>query len=318
MSQSDLLDLLLGLILVLVALIGLWQGIVRTLLFLAGSLLGSELALWWSDNVGDLLADWFPLSIGTGRFVAATGLIVATMILVGSGFSPLIWRYPRDWRNRAGGLLSGIALGALTLGLILRYYFIFLQDNADAALGDTRIASALWSDFHWVVAAAALTLVAMVILGWILGPPEPDHSALLSQARPQVVPSRSDHRTPPPPPPRPDAYSSLEQAPPIPKTYVASADESLYAGPATNGPVRVQEFDVPNAWDDLEPAAEAPARLESVPEYGTQRATASDTVSFATEEPRERRESAGICPNCGMLLRSGDAYCPDCGFPVES
>lgn len=316
MSQSDLLDLLLGLILVLVALIGLWQGIVRTLLYLAGSLLGSELALWWSDDIGDLLADWFPLSNETGHFVAATGLIVATMILVGSGFSPLIWRYPRDWRNRAGGLLSGLALGALTMGLIIRYFFIFLQDDANTALGDTRVASALWSDFHLVVAAAGLTLAVMVILGWILGPPEPDHSALLGQAKPRSVPSRIEY--PSSRAQNADAYSAAQQTPPVPKTPIPPVDESLYAGPATNGPVSFKDMDESRGWGGADSAAETASRLENVPEYGAQRSSASDTVSFATEELRERRESAGICPNCGMLLRSGDAYCPDCGFPVES
>jgi uncharacterized membrane protein required for colicin V production len=328
MTQSDLLDILIGAIILLIALIGLWQGIGRTLLYLCGTFLGSELALWWADNLGDQLSDVLPLSDPTGRFVAATAMIVASLIVVGAGFSPLIWRYPKQWRNRLGGFIAGAALGAITLGLILRYYFLFLQSEAQSALGDTRFAVRLWQDFHLVVLISALALGLMVIVGWVMGAPEPergpDYTAPVRRSAPASAAPRSDG-------PRfdMDPYAPVSSSP--------SHDSSATYRPAPVIPNPEPPFPVPGQQDapNNGPDAEETARsrrddaydqsdsdylianaLRDNPDYGVQRSAATEAVTYATEGVAERRESAGICPNCGMLLRKGDAFCPDCGFPA--
>ncbi|MGD9711491.1 MAG: zinc ribbon domain-containing protein [Thermomicrobiales bacterium] len=327
MNQSTLLDILIGLIIGLVAVIGLWQGIVRTLLYLGGSLLGSELALWWADDLGDRLADWLPLSVATGRFVSSTLFIIAAMVLVGSGFGPLIRRYPGDWRNRAGGLIAGLGLGTLTIGLVLRYYFVFLRGEAQSALGDTRIASALWSDFNVLVLSIGLGLALMIVVGWILGPPDADFvQEFEAQAayRGSSVLARSNSYAP-------SGSRACRSSTAVHELTVHENRQDYDLAPTLT-----DERQMPHApaasdhpahlYDDVPASHHSPLPdafisrsigVSDMPEYGAKKSSASEALSFKAEEARDRRESSGICPNCGMLLRQGDAFCPDCGFPVD-
>ncbi len=322
MTQSDILDVLIGAIILLVALIGLWQGIVRTLLYLCGAFLGSELALWWADDIGDRLADWLPLATGTGRFVASTAMIIATMVIMGACFGTLIWRYPNDWRNRAGGLISGLVLGVLTIGLVLRYYFLFHPTSADAAIGDTNLAWRLWDDFNVIVAISAIALLVMVIAGWVIGPVDQELAAVSTDSgRLGSQSSPVQHETP-----RPQFTELQAQAAPGEPSLAGrpvqsrGLEESLFAAPSTNGPPQPEPTVAPSpsTFDGRAVRSEGSDPFRGDPEFAPHRASATETVTFSTEGNDERRESAGICPNCGMLLKPGDAYCPNCGFPVES
>lgn len=309
MNQRDVLDLLFAAIVLLIGLIGLWQGIGRTLLYLAGALLGSEFSLWWADDLGDVLSDWLPITDSTGRFVAATGMIVATMIAVGAGFSPLIWRYPKEWRNRVGGLVAGIVLGCVSLGLILRYYFLFLQTRAQSALGESRLAIRLWEDFQWVILGSIVALASLVIIGWVLGRPEiergpeyltpipePGQSAARDLAGESRYAFDAGNRSP--------VRERRQVAPYQPATPVAPPGRSDRSDTLT-----AEEPAVEDVFD-----ATIPTVIRDTPDFGTHRSAAADAVTYATEGTRDRRDSAGICPNCGMLLRKGDTFCSDCGF----
>ena len=337
MTESNLLDLLIGSIIVLVAVIGYWQGIVRSLLYLTGALLGSELALWWSDNVGDRLGDWLPMESDTGRFVSAVLMILVSMLLIGAGLGSSQRFSIRDRRSRAGGVVIGAFWGAITVGFVIRYFFIHLETRATDALSDTRVATFLWDQFDWIIAAAVVTAAAMMIIGWVLGPTEIDQDSLVSPISAYAVAKQSDRRLAPVADIRIDPNGPSEGMPPSysapsgseAKASTRSSDElspnAAYASsvaPASTtpefgrAPVMTRVESVHDS-EDQGGRSSADGTLSNIDIFAPLKTSVTETVTFATENAADRRASAGMCPNCGMLLRQSDAFCPDCGFPTE-
>jgi uncharacterized membrane protein required for colicin V production len=321
MTESDLLDALIAAIIVLVALIGFWQGALRTLLFVAAALLGSELALWWSDNLGDHLADLLPLELATGAFVASVVFILATLLLVGGGFGTLARGYPLDWRSRVAGMVVGLALALLTVSLVIRYFFIHMQQRATDALADTRLASFLWERSDWVVLGTVGAVLAMLVIGWVLGPA--GESAVSSADSPAAHTRASDAPRQGGRAARFDVGDSgsqgdrdgIPQTPLVDRELSPLADSQIFAPATSNLDTDRDGASSPSA----EPEGISPTeqRLMDDIAFAPFVAAATDTVTFAAEGPADRRESSGVCPNCGMLLRRGDGFCPDCGFPVS-
>ena len=161
MSESTVLDALLGAIILLVALIGYWQGIVRSLILIAGAMIGSELALWWSDEAGDWLSDVLPWNPDTGRFVASTAFIVGASLLLGVTLGNMTARPASRARDRFTGIAVSLAAAALIIGLVIRYFHVHMATEADDALGETRLALALWEQFDWIVLVTAIGGVMM-------------------------------------------------------------------------------------------------------------------------------------------------------------
>jgi uncharacterized membrane protein required for colicin V production len=340
MSESTVLDALLGAIILLVALIGYWQGIVRSLILIAGAMIGSELALWWSDEAGDWLSDVLPLNPDTGRFVASTAFIVGASLLLGVTLGNMTARPAFRARDRFTGIAVSLAAAVLIIGLIIRYFHVHMATEADDALGETRLALALWEQFDWIVLVTAIGGVLMAVLYWILGAPGSESRAISSPSAtanawsgtarssssppiaqtPTMQRANSRHQTMP----SDDyaAYRSNNHA--EPSASRSGSEQARQANlPAEDQPAARAEPDTTTSIAGFEapPVSErtSPSRssIAQTSEFDRQYAPVASTLSFSTDEVLDSGSSSGICPNCGMLLTSGDQFCPDCGHPVE-
>jgi uncharacterized membrane protein required for colicin V production len=339
MTESTLLDALLAAIIVLVALIGYWQGIVRSQLLICGALIGSELALWWSDTTGDWLADVLPFSEGTGRFVASNVLILGSSLMLGVLPGTMVLRPATGIRDRLGGVAVSLGAALLIIGLVIRYFHIHMAARAEDAFSDTRLALALWEQFDWIVLISAVSGVAAVILFWVLGSTESSRNVnvrtspgdaragnALASGRQSPRKSFAEH-TPVDQVRRAsnNDYSvygandgtgsrEIHQAAPAPRSTVLSQDRSSAVAEPVENKSRTDDHDIG-----------AGARASAVRPPGTssaaferQYAPVAETLAFSDDHKAPGDNvSSGMCPNCGMLLTSGDQFCPDCGRAVE-
>ena len=340
MTESAVLDVLLGAIIVLVALIGYWQGIVRSLLVIGGALIGSELALWWSDNAGDRLADVLPFSPDTGRFVAATVLILLASLVLGVLPGNLASRPEPVLRERLGGIGASLMSALLIIGLVIRYFHIHMAARAQDALQDTHLALALWDRFDWIVLASAISGVAALVVFWVLGSPEPELRSFNTHAMSPgswTSTSRSSNRE--------SSGTDLSRHRPLERVPAASTNDHALYGMANADDERVQRItdtyqqldgsrddllgpvagvvltESDTGGQDIDSAGQTSAVRSAASQssdFNQQYAAVAAALAFSDERVRpDEQSSPGICPNCGMLLGSGDLFCPDCGHPVD-
>lgn len=338
MTESTVLDALLGAIIVLVALIGYWQGIVRSLMVIGGTLIGSELALWWSDEAGDRLADVLPFNPDTGRFVASTALIVGSALVLGVLLGNMTSRPPAGRRDRLTGVAVSLVSALLIIGLVIRYFHIHMAARAEDALSDTRLALALWDQFEWIVLVSSVVGVALLILSWVLGAPETgsrgEHdqpsrtSSWASEARSSITTASTRERSPRRPSDHVQTSSNNDHA-----LFGAAGElESLkIEHPAAQQSHSSAPHETRSRIDDetgrtqsltgseetrSPGATRTPAGLSA--DFDRQYAPVASTLAFSDDDNDvNAQSSSGICPNCGMLLKSGDQFCPDCGHPVD-
>ena len=318
MTESTVLDVLLGGIIILVALIGYWQGIVRGLLVLGGALVGSELSLWWSDDIGDNLAKLLPFNSDTGRFVASTVLIVGSALVLGVAPGNLAFRPASGLRERLGGIGVSLVSALLIIGLFIRYFTIHMAARADEALSDTHLALALWEHFDWFVLVSVISGVGLLVLLWVLGAPGPvsqSSYARASAANSWTSISRSAKAE--------ASGGSQSQHRPVNRVPPASnSDYAVYGKSDGGGPMEIQrataapqQFSSPEGDQSSSGASAADSQG---PAFERQYAPVASTLAFTDDDNASDDQPAkGICPNCGMLLSSGDQFCPDCGHPVD-
>ncbi|CAN5775096.1 hypothetical protein BH23CHL5_BH23CHL5_06260 [soil metagenome] len=328
MTEQNLLDALLAAILVTIGVIGYWRGVARSLIVLAGALIGSELALWWSNDVGDRFSSALPLADETGRFVAATGIIVLATLMLGVGCGSAFSTSAARRRDRAGGVLISSAAGTLVVALVIRFFYIHMESRATGALGDTRLASLLWEQFDLLIALIAMLVAAVLVVNWILGEEVDDEDSVLSlgsfqdkSRQKRAATSAASARVPdrgftsaPGRSQQTDglkresgSYSDVENDSDPFAAFRQAGSESLKqhspAGPASalssgnvTSSARVADAaEFPDVASDHEP----------------------DALLLRDEDGETSQEGGGICPNCGMLLKHGDQYCSDCGYATD-
>jgi uncharacterized membrane protein required for colicin V production len=335
MTEGDILDLLLAGIVLLMALIGTWQGVVRMLMAGFGALLGSELGLWWSDNAGDWLARPLPISEPSARFAAAAiaivGMAVALMTLLGR---TVMTATPRgSWRERIGGAVAGVAVAVLMLGLIVRYFHLHQFEQAEAAFDGTRIAARLWTQAEWVALGVTLIILVLAVVFWVLGP-DTGSLGIASRVSPltawnessRVSSMRSNDGS------RQTTAWSASRPSSSWEAATAGTAEASSAGMAsdTSGDAASGVSSAPaGAAVDIESQSETAHQEEAQDWNGFGRPMRwSDDSEDPDDDARTKRSDDGVsgndhkraegrlCPNCGALITTDDQYCAECGNPV--
>lgn len=296
MSESILLSLIFAGIIALFGYVGASVVLARGFALSVAVFVGAEAALWWGDQIGARLSDWFSVSGETGRFLAAMGLLlVVTMLLGFAGSLVLAWGTPTRWGALLGGVL-GAANGALLIAMALRlYYLAYAGQLTSDPLDDSIVTRVLWRNFDWFILGFAV--VATVLLLYTrfsrLHVTVPDPSVRVNPARPV-----------PPPVPRPDSRARRieESRPLISQPARASGPSNGEAGKMTT-PV-------------IDDTIYAPPKAATVTgERIIERTMVVDVQETRVELP-SARNTVRFCPNCGMTLDASDRFCPDCGYTL--
>lgn len=295
MTESIVLSLIFVAIILLIGYIGASVGIARGFVLTAAIFAGAELALWWGDDAGERLTDWFSVSSATGRFIATMALLLATALLIGlAGAKALGWQTPTRWGALLGGLL-GAANGALLIAMSLRlYYLSYSGELTSDPLDESLVTRVLWRNFDWfLLGFVCVTAVLLLYTRFARRPvtvPDPPSRASFS-------------RLVPPPVPRPDqrARQVAQPASYAPTNERANSNGSNVAAP--NAPVDETMF--------APPPHTAPSTSERVVE----RTMVVEVQETSVELP-SARNTVRFCPNCGMTLDASDRFCPDCGYTL--
>lgn len=145
------LDWLLLILLAFSAISGLWKGLIRTALDLAGLALGIWLAGRFYARLAPVL-DFIPQEnlAKIAAFVIITGAVMLVAYILGVIFKKIVSLLTWGWIDRLAGAILGLALGALLLGaalaLLAKYPFLLPEQ----AIRDSWLASLLLKSFPLV------------------------------------------------------------------------------------------------------------------------------------------------------------------------
>ncbi len=196
MSESLVLSSLFVGIIVLIGFIGAIIGVVRGVAATGAILLGSELALWWGDDLGVRASDIAGFGSDTGHFLGTVIILLATVVALGIvGSAVLAWGTPTRWGAFLGAAL-GAANGALLIAMALRFYYLAYSGTLTSLpLDDSIVTRVLWRNYEWYL--LGFVVIAVLSLGYT-------RLAGLSVAVPDPVSRAAFPRPIPPPVPRPD------------------------------------------------------------------------------------------------------------------
>ena len=333
MPQIDtplLLDILLGLVLLLFVPFGVRRGLAKEAMVSAGLLLGAILAGRFNETWGAELAARFAMDPGVARFAIAAAFLLGGTFLLGYGGGAALGAMRLGVFSRlAGGLLAAFN-AALLLSYLLRWIDAFLAGGA--TLDDGIIGEALLRRSDWLLLGAAGVLLALTVLGWIVGPararrqPRELEGAAMTgipaRQRPiRVAPAADEGKYEPGVggAARSGRFGAgIDATTPLPPGASYSSGEIVPANrsqlTATNG----HESRRPDgAWTDANNGA------RSRPDDTVWSARAADRG----DEPRARVETAnqwpvpsslGLtdderCAVCHARVGSRDVFCPECG-----
>jgi hypothetical protein len=296
-SESILLSLIFAGIIALIGYIGANVGVARSFVLTAAVFAGAEVALWWTDSLGQRFTDWFSLSASTGRFLAAmVSLLTVTLLLGFAGSTVLAWGTPTRWGVLLGGLL-GAANGALLIAMALRmYYLSYTGQLTSDPLADSAVTRLLWRHFDWFILGFAVVSTVLLMYTRInrlqLAIPDPSARAISTRPVPPPVP-RADPRARRADDSRPNIQQPEHESVGV-NGLVANAestriDDTIYA------PTRSSSSSAGSTMVER-------STIVEVQQPNAQLPTARNTVRF--------------CPNCGMTLDASDHFCPDCGYTL--
>jgi membrane protein required for colicin V production len=124
------LDIVILAIIVIATFLGLWIGLIRAALFLAGIIVGVFLAGRYYIPLSQHLS--FVGDESVARVVAFVIILVAVMLvalLLALFLNRLTSLVPLGWVNRLGGAIFGLFLGALFWGAVLAIWVKYLGSN---------------------------------------------------------------------------------------------------------------------------------------------------------------------------------------------
>jgi membrane protein required for colicin V production len=136
------LDIVILVVLAIAVLIGLKFGLIKTVLLLAGVIVGVVLAGHYSGPLGERLT--FISSAGVAKGVAFAIIMIAVLAVAAIAAALLTWAarlVMLGWVNRLGGAILGLFLGAFFCGALLAMWVHFL--GMPEAIADSAIATVL-------------------------------------------------------------------------------------------------------------------------------------------------------------------------------
>lgn len=147
----NVLDFIIGVILILFALAGLRKGVIIEVFYLASFIIGIYGAMLFSDLVAVWLSEWLKASTDILIIIAFILTFIAFLILIrwiGRMISRLIEAIHLGFIDKLGGLVFGILKGALILSVFIMLMNIFnLSDLIDK---QTRKESVLYSSIEQI------------------------------------------------------------------------------------------------------------------------------------------------------------------------
>ncbi len=136
------LDIVILVAIAIAAFMGLRMGLIKTVLVLAGIIVGVVLAGQFSGPLGERLT--FISSEGVAKGVAFAVIMLAVLAAAAIAAALLTWAAKvvmLGWVNRLGGAVVGLLLGALFCGALLAMWVHFL--GMAEAITDSAIATIL-------------------------------------------------------------------------------------------------------------------------------------------------------------------------------
>ena len=147
------LDIVVAILLLAGGLLGLWRGLAREAMAMAGIWLAISITNEWAAGLAATLAD--ALSVAGSRLepVVTIGLFLSVVLVLGYGGAVLLPPHRPGRTHRLLGLVAGVANGALLLGYGL-------------TLARERLASAWWVSLggESVVVTIVLALASVAVL----------------------------------------------------------------------------------------------------------------------------------------------------------
>jgi len=145
------LDIVILVVLLIAVVMGLKFGLIKTVLLLAGIIVGVVLAGHFSGPLGERLT--FISSEGVAKGVAFAVIMLAVLAVAAIVAALLTWAAKvvmLGWVNRLGGAVAGLFLGALFCGALLAMWVHFL--GMAQVIADSAIATVLLDRLPMVLA----------------------------------------------------------------------------------------------------------------------------------------------------------------------
>ena len=142
----NVLDLIIGIILVLFAITGLRKGLIIEAFYLASFLFGAYGAMHFSDAVADWMSDFINVSEDYLTIISFIVTFIIVLILVrlfGRVISRLLEAISLGFVDKIGGFIFGVLKGALLVSVIIMIMNVF--GASDLINNDLRESSKLYT-----------------------------------------------------------------------------------------------------------------------------------------------------------------------------
>ena len=142
----NVLDLIIGIILVLFAITGLRKGLIIEAFYLASFLFGAYGAMHFSDAVADWMSDFINVSedyLTIISFIVTFIIVLILIRLLGRVISRLLEAISLGFVDKIGGFIFGVLKGALLVSVIIMIMNVF--GASDLINNDLRESSKLYT-----------------------------------------------------------------------------------------------------------------------------------------------------------------------------
>lgn len=327
MSIYLVLDILLILLILLLTPIGFWRGPVKELFVTLGILFGVLLSDYWSRPWGSDLADITTLTSGSGAFLVAMIFLITSTFILGYGLGATLAPARHTTVTRVLGAGVAALNGALILSFALQYIRLFLlSDINEESLDKSFVTRTLLNDIGWILLAAAIVAVPVIIYALITGyrayalDPVEQRAAMPATQRVRGA-SRE-----PSLPPRVPATAGPEhpgyKAEPAPVAEPATREtRPLVVTESVHTAEPEPEDDLAKQMSDTDPHFVLPKEALNSAPAADQAATAEQPDTEVTAEPAADEPTGNLpagyvhCRKCRTVLGPGMDVCPNCGTP---